>query len=82
MVLKLSRLELLDIDRLTRAQLIDAVLTSREHLPADLVDSVAQLPVDQLRLLVLTARLICVLRLLQRPQAENDSLTPLESAML
>jgi hypothetical protein len=76
-VLTLAKLELLDIDQMTRHQLVDAALTSREHLPDDLVARVEQMPVDQLRLLVLTARLVCVLRLLQTPIQNQESASSL-----
>jgi hypothetical protein len=76
-VLTLAKLELLDIDQMTRHQLVDAVLTSREHLPDDLVGRVELMPVDQLRLLVLTARLVCALRHLQTPIQNQDSASSL-----
>jgi hypothetical protein len=67
MVLTLAKLELHDIERLSRLQLIDAVLLSRDHIPDDLIARAEQLSIDHLRLLLLAARLICVLRHLQTP---------------
>ena len=72
MTLKLANLELLDIDPMTRPELLDCIQTSRVHLPDDLVTRTEAMPVDHLRLLLLAARLICVLRHLQIPLAADD----------
>jgi hypothetical protein len=72
MVLKLTKLELLDIDRMSRVELIDTIRTSEEHVPEDLVAEVEQFSNDHLKLLVLTARLVCVLRLLRKQSTSED----------
>jgi hypothetical protein len=65
MVSTLGKLELQLIDPLNRQQLIEAVRLRRNCLPLDLLDGLEQQATDQLRLLLLTARLIEVLRELQ-----------------
>ncbi len=69
MTFTLANLELREIDRLSRPALLDIIQTSRDHLPADLVAAAEKMPTDRLRLLVLSARIICALRLLQTPPA-------------
>jgi hypothetical protein len=62
MVSTLGKLELHLIDPLSRQQLLDAVRLRRDYLPADLLVGLEEQGTDQLRLLLLTSRLIEVLR--------------------
>jgi hypothetical protein len=62
MISTLGKLELHLIDPLSRQQLLDAVRLQRNCLPADLLVGLEEQGTDQLRLLLLTARLIEVLR--------------------
>jgi hypothetical protein len=73
MPLQITKLELTDIDRMTRPQLLDVIQTARKHLPDDLFACAEDLPVDHLRLLVLVARFVCVLRILHGEIVEDHS---------
>lgn len=76
MTMIFAYLELSDIDRLSRKELLEAIQNSREHLPADLVAAAEQMPTSHLRLLVLAARLVCGLRLLQLPRGDEERRAP------
>ena len=60
-----SELESLCIDRLSRRELITAIESHCEHLPPDLCERLEALPSDQLRMTLLTARLLHLLRKLR-----------------
>ncbi len=65
MVSTLGKLELQQLDPLSRRQLVEAIRARRHNLPPDLLGGLEEQATDQLRLLLLTARLIEVLRELQ-----------------
>jgi hypothetical protein len=62
MVSILSELELCAIDRMTRQQLVEAVRERAGELPIDLLGHLEERPTQHLQLLLLTGRLIRVLR--------------------
>jgi hypothetical protein len=62
MVSILSQLELCCIDRMTEQELIRAVRARADDLPLDLLERLEEQSIDCLRLLLLTGRLIQVLR--------------------
>lgn len=57
-----SELESLCIDRLSHEELTAAIESHCEHLPPDLCERLDELPTDQLRMTLLTARLLHLLR--------------------
>jgi hypothetical protein len=57
-----SELESYSIDPLSREELTEAIHAHHEHVPDDLRDGLANEPVEYLRMLLLTARLLHVLR--------------------
>ena len=57
-----SELESLCIDRLSHVELTAAVASHREHLPSDLRAGLDELSMEQLRMILLTARLLHLLR--------------------
>jgi hypothetical protein len=62
MVSILSELELCSIERMTRQDLVEAVRARKDELPVDLVEKLEEQPTHRLQLLLLTGRLIRVLR--------------------
>jgi hypothetical protein len=62
MVSILSELELYSIERMTRQELIDALRAYAAHIPVDLWGRLEDQPSHRLQLLLLTGRLIRVLR--------------------
>jgi hypothetical protein len=63
----LSALELANIDHLSREQLMAAIRALASDIPADLLERLEDQSIDHLRLLLLTGRLLRVLRQWQRP---------------
>jgi hypothetical protein len=62
MVSILSELELCCIDRMTPQQLLEAIRSRANDLPADLLGELEKQSVQRLQLLLLAGRLIRVLR--------------------
>jgi hypothetical protein len=62
MIATLGQLEMHCIDRLCRQELIDAIRARGDCLPEDLRQGLENQPTDRLRLLLLAARLVHVLR--------------------
>ena len=65
----LTELELCEIDRMTRQELIAAVRARGDDLPADLLQQLEEQPTHRLQLLLLAGRLIRVLRQLPKDTA-------------
>ncbi len=68
----LFEMEMKRLDEMTRSQLIEAVLKRIDCLPLDLQERISERETDELRLLLLTARLIYALRHLH-PMFEKTS---------
>lgn len=62
-----SELEGFGIDRLCRRELTDAIRDHDIHLPFDLRQPLDEQPVENLRMLLLTARLLHLLRRMWQP---------------
>ena len=62
MVWTVGNLEMQSIDLMSRQQLLDAIRPYRDGLAADLRERLEEQPLERLRLLLLAARLIHVLR--------------------
>jgi hypothetical protein len=73
MVSTLSQLELQCIDPMSRQQLLDAIRARLDCLPPDLREGLDEQPTDQLRLLLLAARLTYALRQLRRVDWARNS---------
>jgi hypothetical protein len=65
MVSTLGELELQSIDLMSRQQVLDAIGPRQDCLPPDLREHLEEQPTGRLRLLLMAARLIQVLRLTQ-----------------
>jgi hypothetical protein len=62
MVSIVSELELCAIERMTRQELVEAIRARANFLPSDLLGQLEEQPLQGLQLLLLTGRLIQVLR--------------------
>lgn len=62
-----SQLEAYCIDRLTREELTESIRAQLWHLPRDLRERIDEQATDALRMLVLAARLLHVLRMMREP---------------
>jgi hypothetical protein len=56
-------LELYKLDRMTREEIIAAIQTRRDHLPADLLEGLEEQSTLRLQLRVVAARVIEILRI-------------------
>ncbi len=78
----LFEMEMLNIDRMSRAQLIEAVRERWDSLPTDLRVNVHEESTDHLRLLLVAGRLLHMLRLRLADQAASKNARPwMEQAM-
>jgi hypothetical protein len=73
MVSDLGLLELQYIEAMSRQQLIEAIRARLDGLPADLREDLEERPTDELQLLLLAARLTCVLRQLRSAHWARNS---------
>ncbi len=62
MTVSLTQLELDLMDHMKRGQLLAAIRDRTEHLPADLLVGMEEMPDDWLRLLLLAGRVVHLLR--------------------
>jgi hypothetical protein len=62
MVSFVSAVELCCIDRMNHRELVQAIQARIDDLPSDLTERMEEQPIERLQLLMLTARLIHVLR--------------------
>ncbi len=65
MTFAVTQLELDLMDRMKRDELLAAIRGRAEHLPADLIAGMEAMPDEYLRLLLLTGRLVHLLRQLR-----------------
>jgi hypothetical protein len=78
----LFEMEMLNLDRMSRAELLDAIRQHWDNLPADLRVILEDESTDQLRLLLMAARLLHTLRLRLADRAAFKNLRPcMEQAM-